>query len=414
MRIAVWHNLPSGGGKRALYYHVKGLVERGHYVESWCSPSADQNYLPLSSLVKENILPFPEKVTQRPHRLKRWLAPYYQIVERLAALDAHCQLCAAEINKAEFDVLFANSSTPFYNSPIGRYSKIPSLIYLQEPYRLLYEALPQLPWVALDNPSDPKMTLSYLKSFALDWIKVQGLRVQMREELKNAKAFNRILVNSLFSRESVLRAYGLDSQVCYLGVDTDLFIPIGQPKESYAVGLGGIYLGKRIELAIESISTIPKAERPNLIWIGNFADPSYLSKLESQAKTLGVTFIPKVGLSDAELVDTLSRASVMIYTPFLEPFGFAPLEANACGTPVVAIAEGGIRETIKDGINGFLISNNNPMEMGRAIAKLLSNQNLCREMAQKARQLVLDQWSLSSAISRLEDNLLNLVTDKRK
>jgi len=35
MKIAVWHNLPSGGGKRALYHHVRGLVERGHRVESW-------------------------------------------------------------------------------------------------------------------------------------------------------------------------------------------------------------------------------------------------------------------------------------------------------------------------------------------------------------------------------------------
>src|SRR6266446_7167318 len=49
VKIAVWHNLPSGGGKRALYYHVRGLVERGHTVESWCPPTADQSYLPSAS-----------------------------------------------------------------------------------------------------------------------------------------------------------------------------------------------------------------------------------------------------------------------------------------------------------------------------------------------------------------------------
>src|ERR1039458_290172 len=36
MRIAVWQDLPSGGGERALYDHVSGLVAHGHYVESWC------------------------------------------------------------------------------------------------------------------------------------------------------------------------------------------------------------------------------------------------------------------------------------------------------------------------------------------------------------------------------------------
>jgi hypothetical protein len=57
MKIAVWHNLPSGGGKRALYYHVKGLVERGHTVESWCPSTAAQSYLPLSELITEHIIP---------------------------------------------------------------------------------------------------------------------------------------------------------------------------------------------------------------------------------------------------------------------------------------------------------------------------------------------------------------------
>src|SRR5438034_4095223 len=55
MRIAVWHNLPMGGGKRALYEHVCGLVQRGHYVEAWCPPTAPQTYLPLSPMIKEHI-----------------------------------------------------------------------------------------------------------------------------------------------------------------------------------------------------------------------------------------------------------------------------------------------------------------------------------------------------------------------
>ena len=57
MRIAVWHNLPSGGGKRALYYHVRGLVERGHSVEAWCPSTSDRNYLPLSELITEHVVP---------------------------------------------------------------------------------------------------------------------------------------------------------------------------------------------------------------------------------------------------------------------------------------------------------------------------------------------------------------------
>jgi hypothetical protein len=57
MKIAVWHNLPSGGSKRALYDHVRGLVTRGHIVEAWCPQTADPNYLPLRGIVREHILP---------------------------------------------------------------------------------------------------------------------------------------------------------------------------------------------------------------------------------------------------------------------------------------------------------------------------------------------------------------------
>ena len=56
MRIAVWHNLPSGGGKRALYDHVRGLVTRGHTVEAWCPPSANCEFLSLSSLIREHVV----------------------------------------------------------------------------------------------------------------------------------------------------------------------------------------------------------------------------------------------------------------------------------------------------------------------------------------------------------------------
>ena len=57
MKIAVWHNLPSGGGKRALYYHVRGLVGRGHELACWSLDTADQSYLPLSEFAPERIVP---------------------------------------------------------------------------------------------------------------------------------------------------------------------------------------------------------------------------------------------------------------------------------------------------------------------------------------------------------------------
>jgi hypothetical protein len=93
MKIAIWHNLPSGGGKRALYYHVKGLLQRGHTVECWCPPSADQAYLPLSDLTVEHIRPLAwPQPSRRP--LSSTLAEARATVRRLEALGRHAQLCA--------------------------------------------------------------------------------------------------------------------------------------------------------------------------------------------------------------------------------------------------------------------------------------------------------------------------------
>jgi glycosyltransferase involved in cell wall biosynthesis len=413
MKIAIWHNLPSGGGKRALYDHVKGLLARGHTLESWCPPTADQTYLPLNNLIKENVVPLNEPVA-RVGTIGRFLNPYQMFVDRIHAMELHCQQCAEEINQGGFDVLFANACTFFRTTAISRYVKIPKVIYLGEPYRWLYEALPQLPWLALSPPTKVWWSSpSYLRAFLKDLVKVQGLRVQAREELRNAQAFDLILVNSLFSRESVQRAYGLDSKVCYLGIDSDIFKPLNLPRQKMVVGLGSIYNGKGLERAVQAISTIEKDERPSLIWIGNFSDTYYQNKIEKLAVSLGVNFVPKVRIPDQELITLLNQASAMIYTPLLEPFGLAPLEANACETPVVAIAEGGVRESIKDGKNGFLINGNDPVEMGRAISRLLIDKELASRMGKQARSYVLETWSLDRAIERLEEYLLHL-TKKEK
>src|SRR5262249_43819292 len=87
MKIAVWHNLPSGGGKRALFYHVRGLVERGHEVVSWSLDTADRDYIPLSDLVVEHVLPA-ENANHSRRRLKESVGrDYHQAIARLRSFD---------------------------------------------------------------------------------------------------------------------------------------------------------------------------------------------------------------------------------------------------------------------------------------------------------------------------------------
>lgn len=413
MRIAIWHNLPSGGGKRALYDQAAGLLQRGHTVEAWCPSTAEIDYLPLNRLIPEHVLPlqWPE-IQDRGFPWNPSLE-HQTIIKKLQAMRDHCKVCAEKINNGGFDVLIAHSCGSFATSPIGHFVQIPKMLYLQEPYRRLYEAFPTLPWQALEQSENRNLreSLSEARKLLSNLFMVQGLRIQVREERKNAMSFQMILANSFYSRESILRAYGLDARLCYLGIDIEKFNYQGLSRDNFLVGLGVINTHKNIEFVIQAVALLPPP-RPPLIWIANRAGKKYLIRMKELAETLNVDFQVKININDDELVKLLGSARLMVYAPRLEPFGYAPLEANACGTPVIAVSEGGIRETIIDGRNGILVENT-PKAMAIAIEKLLANPKLAEQMGQEGRALVKEKWSIATSIQRLLD-LIDEVTSSYK
>jgi glycosyltransferase involved in cell wall biosynthesis len=403
MRIAVWHNLPSGGGKRALSDHIRGLLARGHKVEAWCPPTADRSYLPLDGLIKEHYVPLDWRLNTAHGRAGRVLAAYHNenAVGLLNAMDRHCRLCAQEINAGGFDLLFANACQYLRVTAIGRYVNIPKVIYLQEPYRWLYEAMPTWPWAAVMPPEDPGQVPQYCARLLVDAFRTRWRRIQAREESRNAKAFDAILVNSAFSRESVLRAYGLDARICYLGVDTQFFTNHATQQQNMVLGIGAFVPEKNIEFIIKALSYVAPP-RPRLCWIGNVGDIHYVERLVLLASRVNVDFEPLMRIEDNLVVDLLNQAMMFVCAPRLEPFGLAPLEANACGIPVIAVAEGGVRETIVDGFNGLLVEND-PRVMAAAIQRLIENPTYACQLGQNGRRLVEERWSLKAAMDRLED-----------
>jgi glycosyltransferase involved in cell wall biosynthesis len=394
LRIAVWHNLPSGGGKRALYDHVKGLVERGHEVRVWVPPTADEEYLPLSSLAPVKVLhltrhDLPKSILGKVHAV---LAGPFRFV---FAMLNHGQHFAAEMKDYQPDIVFFGPCRVFFAPlPLIVLAKLdPPLktcLYLQEPNRGLYEAAPDLVWIRKSTWIKREQT--YAKTFST-------------LERQAAQSASRILVNSRFSRESVLRAYGLDSEVCYLGVDTEHFMPADIPKENFAVGVGAIIPAKRIEFVIEACAM---AQVPKLIWIGNAADASYLDQMTMLARSKGLDLLFMTMITDEELIRLLSAALAMVYAPHLEPLGYAPLEANACGTLAIGRAEGGVRETISHGINGYLVDT--PSQMADHLRELLAKPELAFAMGRVARDHVVANWSVIRANDSLESHFYSLLS----
>ncbi len=411
MRIAVWHNLPSGGGKRALYYHLRGLVARGHAVEIWSPPPPEPEYCPLAAFGPVHAIPL-ERAVCRVHGPFRAARAYASgVAAQWRAMDVHCRRVAAEIHEGKFDVCLANTSPYVCASPLGRYVRIPAVIYLQEPFRELYEARPWHPFAAIPAPRHKRrLAPRYWRWFVEDLIYVQANRRQIRDERENAAAYQRILVNSYFSRESILRAYGLDAWVCYLGVDADLFKPGNGGRCDYVLGVGAVLWTKGIDRIIRALAAIEPARRPLLLWLGNAADERYQADCLSLAQRLGVRVEFRVMVSDAELVAGMQRARAFIYASRLEPFGFAPLEACACGTPVVAIAEGGVRETIVPGETGVMVDNDDPALFGAAIRRVLMDESLRDQLGRQGRERVVREWTWDKAVGQLERMLNSTIT----
>lgn len=397
MRIAVWHNLPSGGGKRALYNHIRALKERGHYLEAWTSDLSAKDYLPLTDLVTEHILPVKDIISES----YKYTNPIKRIQKQIASLKDQERACVNEIEAQNFDLIFANSCLFSYMPYLSNFSKIPSVVYLGEPYRLLYESFPENIWQAPSYDFKIKNAWRIVNEFKDNYAK----RIQTREEINAAKKYNSILVNSLFSRENVLRSYGLDSKVCYLGIDINVFKPVDYRKEPYIVGLGKISHLKSVHKAIGIISKIPPEFRPELKWISNGYDEAYFNEMVLLSKQLKVKFEPLINIPDTEVVRVLSLAAIMIYLPYLEPFGLAPLEANACGTYVVAIAEGGIRESICEGRNGHLLIDYNEDELSGVILKFVTDLNYASLKGEEALLWVKEKWDWESMADNIEHAL---------
>lgn len=318
------------------------------------------------------------------------------------AMEEHSRLAAEAIEKGGFDILFANTCESYHAPFIGRYVNIPSLLYLQEPNRFLYEALPGLPWLGAPEGASWRRKLRA----KFDMVALRKLAIA---ELENAKTYRRILVNSYFSRESVVRAYGLDSSVCYLGVDTDKFSPSGLNREPFVLGIGAVATPKRVDLAIEAMALLPDP-KPKLVWAGNFADAVYLESIKQLAKDRGVNLEFHALVSDEELLRLIRTTQCLVYVPRLEPFGYVPVEAAACGTPVVTVREGGLRESM-DGI-GVLVDGT-PSAIAQGITQVLAEPQRFADATLGHREEIVSKWGLSTAIDCLEAHLIEVASSNR-
>lgn len=104
-----------------------------------------------------------------------------------------------------------------------------------------------------------------------------------------------------------------------------------------------------------------------------------------------------------------SAADVFVTTPWYEPFGITPLEAMACGTPVVGTAVGGIKSTVVDGETGYLVPPNDPELLAERLATLHGNPQLAQRLGWAGMRRAYQQFTwrnVASSIAAVYESVL--------
>ena len=191
------------------------------------------------------------------------------------------------------------------------------------------------------------------------------------------------------------------------GVDLEHFTPAPTPNASPAIpqrrcryrllSVGRLVPGKGYDVIIEAMTWLPETE---LLIAGGAGsgettpDPEH-DRLIAIAEGLGVADrVRLIGqVARADMPALLRSADLVICSPWYEPFGIVPLEAMACGVPVVASAVGGMLDTVVDSVTGALVTPRDPVALAEVVGPLLESPSRRAEFARAGLERVRSRYS---------------------
>jgi len=213
-------------------------------------------------------------------------------------------------------------------------------------------------------------------------------------EKKVVKKIEAIATNSENTKARIKAAFHANATVINPGVDYKEFTNRGD--ERYFLYPSRIAEQKRQEYTIEAFERFARQNKDNkykLVLAGglsrrysNFEE--YYSKLKAM-RAKNVVF--KLNPSNRELRDLYARCTAVLVSAINEDFGIVPLEGMASSKPVIAVNEGGFRETVIDGRTGFLVDS--PTQMAEKMSFIAEHSSITKQMGKEGRKRVERNYS---------------------
>jgi len=214
--------------------------------------------------------------------------------------------------------------------------------------------------------SNLKQPKKFLVQSALKYIRKWDIETLARVDF--------FIADSIFVQKRIQNTYNSDSVVIYPPVDVNNF-KLYVDKEDFYITASRLVPYKKTKLIVEAFNKMPDKK---LIVIGSGEEYDEIKKIsKSNISVLGYQ-------NDDVLISKMQRAKAFVYAA-VEDFGIVPIEAMACGTPVIALDDGGTHETVLHGLNGIHFKKQTVEDIVDAVNKFELLTLDAKEISQRAQ-----------------------------
>lgn len=332
MQTAFYSFLPTGGAVRVAghqLYHLRDRFSWRAYLPEGGAPLLPESGVPVTS--------YPFKAGLPLRGAARVAAPL-MLWKKAFAYRNLCRRIGRDASEEGAEALLAHSSLIIASPPLLCFPGPPSVYHCHEYPRYIYEK-----------------GLHKTGSASTDLLIAPLLAWEKKVDRQAARAATILVTNSRYMAEKLMQVYRRKAVVVPPGVDTDIFTPGQETRGNFVLTVGALSEFKRHHLIVEALALIPEVRRPSMVTAADRGDENYEGYLSALARRLGVRLTVEKSIPDSRLLELYRSALVVACPQRNEPYGLVPLEAMACGSPVVAVNQGGFRENIIDGENGLLV-----------------------------------------------------------
>ncbi len=361
MHVAVIHNLPAGGARRVLAEHARLM---GLELREFCLATA----LPVTD--DPEIVAF----APRADEIAPALRPRARYLDHVRLRRAWREL-AQRVNATAPSVVLAHPCR-----------------YLQGPYALTAIAAPSVYFCHETRRVDYEPQAAATRNSRTRTLYGPLYRAQRAADRAATAAASVLVTNSKHSASTIQSAYGRRAEPIALGIG-EAFTAQRPREPQHLLSVGALLPGKGHDLAIDAATLT--ARRLPVVIVSPRPGAEQEQALRDRAVDRGVELEVRIGITDEQLADCYRDAVATLYLARDEPYGLASIEAQACGCPVIVSAQGGLPETIADGITGFSVARD-PQAAAAAVDRLADEGLRARMSRAGIERSVGMTWSRSA------------------